>query len=152
MSYINYVLETEYDVTKTYHVDGYCSDPGEIITDYYTEFITDYNPCKDFVSKYCDSDGIVNCDGLEKLNQNEPCEIGSGYCGCRKILTAKRSKLIKQHINIKDEFINDSSSKKKLSDTTHTPVLVNTFRGIINSTYTQNSNWYNSSHSGSKKV
>ena len=31
MSKVTFVLETKYDVTKTYHVYGYCSNPVEII-------------------------------------------------------------------------------------------------------------------------
>ena len=154
MSKITFVLETEFDVTETSHQGGYCSDPGEITTKNYTESIIDYDPSKDFVSKYCDSDGEVNYEGLSKLNDLKYCSKGSGYCGCKKILTAKRSQLVRKRKNIKDEFLDSSSESEYESDDSHetktTPIppvcnTVNTFRGRINSTYTQNPSWFNRS-------
>lgn len=149
ISKITFVLETVFDVTETSHEDGYCSDPGEITTTNYTESVIDHEPSKDFVSKYCDSDGEVNYDGLVKLSDYQLCNKGSGYCGCKKILKAKKSKLVRKHTNIKDEFLDCSSESEYQSynshDTEPTPSVcntINTFRGRINSTYTQNSNWF----------
>ena len=108
MSYA-YYIKTETHTTGTHH-DGHCSDAYDICDiDSHTTEIIDV-PNKQFIKKYCDSDGEINWDGLSILSKKDRLCNGSGYCGCEVTKTVTKAKLYSKQKNIKKQFMAEESS------------------------------------------
>ena len=104
-----YYIETEIHTTGKHHTGGYCSDPYDICyIDNHTKEIIDV-PNKQFIEKYCNSDGEIDWDGMSILSSKTRLCNGSGYCGCEVTKTVTKASLKKRR-NIKQQFIAAESS------------------------------------------
>ena len=101
-------LKIQYHVTGNTHENGYCSDPGEKSDVDYTKIIYK-KVTKEWVNKYCESDGEVNYDGLSDLSYSSRECSGSGYCGTGVKWNAISADLVKIN-DVKSEFMNDYDS------------------------------------------
>jgi hypothetical protein len=142
------------------HDGGWCSDPydtREIDTTTDEEIEV---PNKQFIKDFCDSEGCVDYDGLQKLSYEYTLCSGSGYCGKKVVKRVTSGVLKMRRDNFKSKCLETMSSDEDdtpaphTSYTTHHPPMpkshapmpiVNTFRGRINSTYTSNPSWYSNS-------
>ena len=107
-----YYIEADIHTTGTHHEGGYCSDPYDFcdIDRHATETID--VPNKNFIDKYCDSDGEIDYDGMRILSSIEHLCNGSGYCGCEVKNNVTRATLQKRR-NIKQQFMVDDSSAEE---------------------------------------
>ena len=91
-TYDDYEVEITWDVHETSH-DGYCSDPGEIMTKSYTE--TELVPLvKAITESDLDEDGSSIISRKLELYNAYQCH-GSGFCGTGTSYTVLRNRIVK---------------------------------------------------------